>query len=87
MSINSGDDYTLIWDERFVNPLQVAEPADYTAIKPTSVAWVDHKDIKEVGWPCEEKIALADPLLLPELRQSYPERPARFDRKRAPGLL
>lgn len=33
-----------------MDPLVVAEPADYTAVKPQSVAWVEHKDIKEVGW-------------------------------------
>ena len=39
----------MIWDKRFVEPLRVAEPADYTAVKPQSVAWVEHKDIKEAS--------------------------------------
>jgi hypothetical protein len=39
----------LIWDERFVKDLKETEPADYTAVKPQTVAWVDPDDIKEVS--------------------------------------
>lgn len=41
-------DYTLIWDERFVKPLQVSEPMDYTAPPPVQVDVVHQKDLNEV---------------------------------------
>jgi len=39
----------LIWDERFVKHLKEVEPADYTAVKPQKVSWVEHDDVKEAS--------------------------------------
>lgn len=45
--METGDDYTLIWDKKFVDELVEADPADYTAVKPQAIPWVEQKDIKE----------------------------------------
>nr|XP_019011562.1 RNA-dependent RNA polymerase 1 [Kwoniella pini CBS 10737]OCF50343.1 RNA-dependent RNA polymerase 1 [Kwoniella pini CBS 10737] len=42
-----GDDYTLIWDQRFVRPLNVYEPMDYEAPIPVKVAKVTQTDLNE----------------------------------------
>ncbi|WVR09517.1 hypothetical protein IAU60_006585 [Kwoniella sp. DSM 27419] len=42
-----GDDYTLIWDARFVQTLQVYEPMDYTAEKPQRVDKVTQSHLNE----------------------------------------
>jgi len=42
-------DYTLIWDQRFVQPLKVHEPMDYTAPHPIRVDKVTQSDLNEVN--------------------------------------
>lgn len=41
-------DYTLIWDQRFVQPLIECAPMDYTAPTPIRVENVTQKDLNEV---------------------------------------
>ncbi|OCF31540.1 RNA-dependent RNA polymerase 1 [Kwoniella heveanensis BCC8398] len=42
-----GDDYTLIWDQRFVRPLRVYDPMSYDAPTPKKVAKVTQADLNE----------------------------------------
>ncbi|ODN90833.1 RNA-dependent RNA polymerase 1 [Cryptococcus wingfieldii CBS 7118] len=42
-----GDDYTLIWDQRFVQTLKVYDPMEYTAPDPISVEEVSQKHLNE----------------------------------------
>ncbi|WWC63397.1 uncharacterized protein I303_105997 [Kwoniella dejecticola CBS 10117] len=42
-----GDDYTLIWDQRFVRPLNVYEPMHYEAPDPIRVSKVEQKHLNE----------------------------------------
>jgi hypothetical protein len=42
-------DYTLIWDQRFVQPLQEFEPMNYTAPPPIRVAEVKQEHLNEVS--------------------------------------
>ncbi|RSH88373.1 uncharacterized protein EHS24_000913 [Apiotrichum porosum] len=42
-----GDDYTIIWDQRFVQPLKVYEAMDYSAPKPLTVERVTQSDLNE----------------------------------------
>ncbi|WRT68501.1 uncharacterized protein IL334_005477 [Kwoniella shivajii] len=42
-----GDDYTLIWDQRFVRPLTVYEPMSYDAPAPIKVAKVTQEHLNE----------------------------------------
>ncbi|TXT13886.1 uncharacterized protein COLE_00079 [Cutaneotrichosporon oleaginosum] len=42
-----GDDYTLIWDKRFVEPLKEFEPMNYTAPPPTRVPQVTQQHLNE----------------------------------------
>ncbi|AFR96691.2 RNA-dependent RNA polymerase 1 [Cryptococcus neoformans C23] len=42
-----GDDYTLIWDQRFVQSLKVYDPMDYEAPDPISVKHVTQKHLNE----------------------------------------
>ncbi|WWD19157.1 hypothetical protein CI109_103615 [Kwoniella shandongensis] len=42
-----GDDYTLIWDQRFVEPLRMYEPMDYKAPPPKTVLRVTQTDLNE----------------------------------------
>lgn len=40
-------DYTLIWDQRFVQPLEVHAPMDYTAPPPIRVPQVTQEHVNE----------------------------------------
>ncbi|ORX38450.1 RNA dependent RNA polymerase-domain-containing protein [Kockovaella imperatae] len=42
-----GDDFTLIWDQRFVQPLRVHQPMDYTAPEPIRVDRVSQEHLNE----------------------------------------
>lgn len=42
-------DYTLIWDQRFVEPLIEHEPMDYTAPPPLTVEKVTQLELNEVS--------------------------------------
>lgn len=46
----TGADYTLIWDERFVNNLREYEPMDYTAPPPIRVERVTQAHLNEVRY-------------------------------------
>lgn len=42
-----GDDFTVIWDPRFVNAIKTVAPADYVpAQKPLALPWVEQEDVK-----------------------------------------
>ncbi|KAL1413347.1 hypothetical protein Q8F55_001106 [Vanrija albida] len=42
-----GDDFTVIWDQRFVTPLSVCPPMDYTAPPPVKVPRVEQQHLNE----------------------------------------
>lgn len=43
-------DYTLIWDQRFVQPLKEYPPMNYTAPDPITVRKVTQMHLNEVRW-------------------------------------
>lgn len=65
-------DYTLIWDQRFVQSLKVYDPMDYEAPDPISVKHVTQKHLNEVR--TQRYSNLAEPIVddLVELRPIYP---------------
>lgn len=42
-------DFTVIWDQRFVTPLTVCPPMDYTPLPPVRVPHVEQQHLNEVS--------------------------------------